>query len=165
MGEAWEAFPIFETGRLGIDVVQEPHLEAATAFRYDHAANLETLWLSESLAQTGVFPATLKATYAAFGRYVIWPRHVLCVLIWHRQGKACWAPFEIYAVLKIRYVKRGSSRYARGARQGGDTYREVVLGDFERPRKPYLLDHKMISLTVNSIVKRKAIVFGVPLTT
>jgi hypothetical protein len=61
---------IFKIGRLGIDVVQESHLEATTAFRYDHAANLETLWLSESLAQTGVFPATLKATYAVFGRYV-----------------------------------------------------------------------------------------------
>jgi hypothetical protein len=68
---------IFKPERLGIDVVQEPHLEATTAFRYDHAANLETLWLSESLAQTGVFPATLKATYAAFGRYAIWPRHVV----------------------------------------------------------------------------------------
>lgn len=68
-------------------------------------------------------------------------------------------------MLKICCVKRGPSRYAGGARQGGDTDREVVLGDFGRSCKPCLLDHKMISLTANSNAKRKAIVSGVLLTT
>ena len=77
--------------------MQESHLEATTAFRYDHAANLETLWLSESLAQIGVFPATLKATCTVFGRYANCRGFVLCALIRHRQGKGCWAPFATSA--------------------------------------------------------------------